>query len=128
MELLIRVSAAALCTLLLYLLLKKSNPELAALLSIAAALAFLAASLRYGSAFSELVSKLRGQFGLQDVYIRPLLKCLAAAIVSKLTADLCRDCQQSAAASAVELAGSVCAVGILMPLLTSMFDILGDLL
>ena len=128
MELLVRVSAAALCSLLLFLLLKKNNPELAALLSMAAVLVFFTASLRYSSAFSQLISKLRATFGLRDIYIRPLLKCLAAAIVSKLTADLCRDSQQTAAASAVELAGSLCAVGVLMPLLSSMFDMLGDLL
>lgn len=128
MELLLRVSAAAMCTLLLFLLLRKSNPELAALLSMAAVLVFLAASLRYGSAFSELLSGLRSRFGLRDVYIRPLFKCLAAAIVSRLTADLCRDSQQTAAASAVELAGSICAFGILMPLLTLMIDTLGELL
>ena len=125
MELVFRVSAAALSMLILIMLLKKSNPELSVLLSLTAVILMLFASLKSNGDFSELGNLLRSQFGLNESYIRPVIKCVAAAVVTKITADLCRDSSQSAAASAVELAGTLCAIGIMMPLLLTMLKMVG---
>ncbi len=124
MEPLLRVSAAAVLTLLACLLLRKTNPELAALLSIAAVALIALAALRLGGSLRELRELLGERFGLQESAVRPILKCLAAAVVTKLTADLCRDSSQSAAASAVELMGSLCALGLILPLLTTVLKML----
>ena len=124
MEPLLRVSAAAVFTLLACLLLRKTNPELAALLSIAAVALIALAALRLGGGLRELRELLGERFGLQESAVRPILKCLAAAVVTKLTADLCRDSSQSAAASAVELMGSLCALGLILPLLTTVLKML----
>lgn len=128
MELLFRVSAAAICALLVCLLLRRTNPELAALLSIAAVVMILLASLNLGSGLRELRGLLRDKFGLSETMIQPVIKCVAAAIVTRLTADLCKDSSQSAAASAVEIAGTLCALGIIMPLLMTMLRMVGGFL
>lgn len=119
MELLLRISAAALCALFAGLLIRRTNPELAALIALAAVVVLLLLSLKLAGGLDELRDMLRDSFGLSETSIRPVLKCVAAAIVTKLTADLCRDSSQSAAASAVELAGTLCALGVVMPLLIS---------
>lgn len=128
MELVFRISAAAVCALVIGLLLKRTNPELSALLSVAVMAMILLAALRLSSGFQELLGLLRSQFGLTETMIQPVLKCVAAAIVTKMTADLCRDASQTAAASAVEIAGTVCALGIIMPLLISMLKMAGGFL
>ena len=58
----------------------------------------------------------------------PLIKCCAAAIVAKLTADLCREASQGAAASAAELLGVLCALGAAMPLIGNMLSAIGEML
>lgn len=128
MELLFRVTAAAVCTLISCLLLRRTNPELASALSIAAVALILLASLGLSAGLKELKDLLRGRFGLSETMMQPVLKCVAAGIVSRLTADLCRDASQTAAASAVELAGTLCALGIIMPLLLTMLKMVGDYL
>ncbi len=128
MELMLRVSAAAVCALLCCLLLRRTNPELAASLSIAAVGMILLASLNLGSGLRDLRDALQERFQLSDTMIQPVLKCVAAGIVTRLTADLCKDASQNAAASAVELAGTFCALGIIMPLLLTMLKMVGEFL
>ncbi len=128
MALLLRVSAAALCALLLCLLLRRTNPELSALLSMTVCVGILFASLRLGTGLQELRELLRTRFGLSETYVQPVLKCVAAAVVTRLTAELCRDSSQAAAAAAVELAGTLCALGVILPLLVTMLKMLGDFL
>ena len=128
MGLMLRVSAAAICALFSCLLLRRTNPELAAALSIAAVVTILLASLSMSETLKEMKDMLRERFRLSDTMMQPVLKCVAAGIVTRLTADLCRDASQNAAASAVELAGTFCAFGIVMPLLMTMLKMVGGFL
>ena len=59
--------------------------------------------------------------------IAPIMKCLAIAIVTRIASELCKDSAQNAAAAAVELAGTVCAVSTVMPLLMSVLKMIGGL-
>lgn len=117
MDLLFRIAAAAVCALLCALLIRRTNPELAALVSVAAVVVVLFLALPLAEGIDELRSLMTESFGMNESTLRPLLKCVAASVVTKLTADHCRDASQAAAASAVELAGTLCALGIVMPLL-----------
>lgn len=128
MEQMLRIAAAAVCTLLVCLLLRKTNPELAALLSMAAVAVILMAAISMSEGLREMKALLQERFGLNETMLLPVFKCVAAAIVTRLTADLCKDASQTAAASAVELAGTLCALGLVLPLVMTMLKMLGDLL
>lgn len=128
MALLLRISAGTVCALMTILLLKRTNPELSSLLSLALVVLILFSSLGIGVGFQELRKCLSEQFGLDESYYLPVMKCCAAAVITRLTADQCRDSMQTAAASAVELAGLFCSLGILMPLLITTLKMLGGLL
>ena len=125
MEPMLRIAAAAVTAILAALLIRRTNPELAALVSIGAVLVLLFLSLQLGGTLAELRTLLRDEFSLSESYTLPLLKCVAAAVVTKLTADLCRDSAQAAAASAVELAGTLCTLGIIAPLLIGVLRMVG---
>ena len=128
MELLLRVTAAAVCGLISCLLFRRSNPELAAALSICTVVIILLAALRMSGGLRDLKETLQQKFELSETVMKPVLKCVAAGIVTRLTADLCRDSSQSAAAAAVELAGTLCALGVIMPLLNTMLTMVGGFL
>ena len=53
-----------------------------------------------------------------------LLRTLAAALVTRLCADLCKDGGSQALASAVEIAGAAAALAIAMPLLKAVIELL----
>ncbi len=110
------------------LLVRRTNPELGLALSVAAVCVVLLLSLTMLGALSTLRDTARRVYGVSEVYLLPVIKCCAAAILARLSADLCREASQSAAASAMELLGVLCALASAMPLLTSMLSVIGELL
>ena len=127
MELIFRAAAAALCAALIALLLKRTNPELSFLVSMTSVLVILLAAMGFVRGVRDLSDTLRTGFDVPDTLLLPVLKCTAIAVTSKLAADLCRDSAQGAAASSVEFAGTVCALGVIMPLLMSVLRLMGGL-
>ena len=128
MDILIKTCGLLLTAACSALLIRRSNPEISLLVSIAAVCAALSAAVLLLKPLGELRQIARTMYGAGDAYILPVLKCGAAAIVSKLCADICREASQNAAASAIELVGTLCALGAAMPLLRSMLDTIGELL
>lgn len=110
------------------LLIRKTNPEMSLALSILSVCCVLLLALPALSSLHELRETVRLLYGVSEVYLLPIFKCCACAIVSKLTADLCREASQIAAASAVELIGLFCSLGAAMPLLISMLTTIGEML
>ncbi|MBQ6403369.1 MAG: stage III sporulation protein AD [Oscillospiraceae bacterium] len=128
MELVLRAGALALCGAFVVLLLRRSAPELALPLSAAAVVVILTVTLGFLGGIRDLEKAAHDSFGVSDLYTQPMLKCLGIALVTRFAADLCRDASQSAAASAVELAGAACALGVVLPLLTGVLKTIGGLL
>ncbi len=123
MELLKLAALCAVC-LLPVVLLRKQTPEQALLLT-AAILAVAAA--RCLSLALPLLEEIRALFqlaGIEPAYLSILLRTLAAALVTRLCADLCKDGGSQALASAVETAGAVAALAIAMPLLKAVIELL----
>lgn len=110
------------------LMIRKSNPEMSLSLSAAALIAVFGVSLALLRPMRDVWEKAQTLYGLEDVYLLPLFKCCAAALVARFTADLCREASQNAAASAAELLGVICAIGTAMPLIGSMLGAIGEML
>ena len=141
MELLAKAAAAALTAAVVGLILKKNVPELGFVLTLtAAAMALLLAATR-----PELIGKLlltarvgqsvRGAVmlaadatGLSAAVLAPVMKCVGIGVLTRLTADLCADAGQSAAGSAVEICGAVCALVAALPLMESFFAMIDGML
>ena len=122
----VKVAAAAIMVSVLSLLLRRYNPELVLLLASVTAVGALFASLGWLDGLRELRTLLRSFLGENaETLIAPVAKSLAVTLLSRFAADLCRDASQSGLASAVELAGNLCCVGLTLPLLMSVLKILG---
>ena len=108
-------------------MLKKGSPELALLLALAAVAAVL---LFLAEALGELLDFLRevgAASGLSEDLFIPLYKTAGIALVGQLAVHLCRDAGESALASAVETAGTVCALLVSLPLLRAVLALLLEL-
>ena len=128
MELIVKAAALALTAALIGIVLRRTNPELSLLLSICTVVLIMGAALGFAKSFTELAQTVQRIFGVSETLIKPVLKCVAVALITKMTSDLCKDSSQAAAASAVELAGTVCALCIIMPLLMSMLTAIGGMI
>lgn len=128
MELVLRSAALALISAFAALLLRRAAPEMSLPLSAVTVVVILLAAAGFLRGLRDLSDTVRESFGVSDAYSLPMLKCLGVALITRVTADLCRDASQTAAASAVELAGAACALGVILPLLTGLLRTIGGLL
>ena len=128
MEIVFKASALLLVSALIGLLLRKNAPELALVLSFTAVLLVSVTALHLAVAFQELLELIQTMAGETSLFLLPILKCVLIGLLTKMAADLCRDVSQAAAASSLELLGTVCAVSISMPQIMSVLKAIGGLL
>lgn len=120
MEMIIKCAGLAICSCALTLLLKPINPEMSLLLSVSVIAAVFYLSTDALHVFVHIIDKIRNYTSDTEIYISPLLKCVGIAVVVKISGDICRDASQNAAATALEYAGAVCALGAAMPLIDTL--------
>lgn len=120
------MQAAGICVIgaLLALVLKKGSPELALLLTLAAGVTVM---LLLSSALEQLTTflqELADRGGMDQKLFIPLYKTVGIALVVKTGGNLCRDAGESALASVLETAGTVCALLVALPLLQTVLKTL----
>lgn len=121
---LLKLTGLCVTCLLPVTLLRRKTPEQALLLTMAILAAALAQCMRVGAPLLEEMRSLFRRAGIELTYVSILLRTLAAALVTRLGADLCKDGGSQALASAVETAGAVAALVIALPLLRAVVDLL----
>ena len=126
MELIYKAAAAALTAMFIGLILKRWNPELATALNLCTICLILMISMEFIAKLRDVVRTAKLLTDTSELYFSAVLKCLAISLVSKFSADLCKDAGQSALASTVEFAGTVCALCVMMPLLQSALQLIGE--
>ena len=128
MELLAKAAAAALTAAVVGLILKKNVPELGFVLTLTSAAMALLLAARVGQSVRGAVSLAADATGLSAAVLAPVMKCVGIGVLTRLTADLCADAGQSAAGSAVEICGAVCALVAALPLMESFFAMIDGML
>ena len=120
------MALCALCLLPVQLL-RRKTPELALLLIAAALVAVAGQVLVWVVPLLEELRELFEQAGVEGSYVDILLKTVAASLVSRFGADLCRDGGSQSLAGVVELAGTAAVMTILLPLLQAVVGMLLEL-
>ena len=117
----------AVCTVAA-IVIKRGSGEMALLLSLAVCCAVLAPVLGMASEAVEAMKSAAAAAELSPTIAEPVLKCVGLGVITRLSADICRDGGQSAVASAVETAGAVGAVCCALPLARMLLKMLEGLL
>lgn len=92
------------------------------MLSIAACVVVLGSA---AAVLSPLLSDIREIFvdsGLSDSYLSLIFKAAAISLITHITCELCRDCGESAIASAAEIWGKACLSLMSVPLIKSIME------
>ncbi len=66
--------------------------------------------------------------GLFELCMMVMLKAVGLTVLGELAARLCKDAGESALAYAVELGARAAVLGAAMPLLSKLFEFLGDIM
>lgn len=128
MEYIMKMTAVAITAAVFALVIRKNNPEMALLLGVMMSVLCL---VGLADVLTLLVQKVQQwQFNglIAREYFVPLLKCLGIAFVAQFGSAVCKDAGQSAAATGLELCGSVTAAWCLLPLIEHLFGLFEDML
>jgi len=128
MEILIKSAALAITAAVLCLVIKKSNPEMSVLLTLACVCVIMISALGLMRNLKELADTIKNMCGKDAGFIAPVLKCLAISVITKVSCELCKESSQNAAASALEITGTACALSVAMPSIMAMLKMIGGLL
>lgn len=123
----IKVAVLAVFGTVAALMIKRSNAEMAAVLSIAVCAVALYAVFSLVDPILELMGRAKEFAGLSGAVLSPVLKCVGIGLTSRIAADLCRDGGQGAVASTVELMGAVGGLYAALPLVSTLLDMLEEL-
>ena len=124
----VRLAAVAVTAVVLGAVLKKNTPELALLLILAAGLWMLWSMAQALGAVLELMGELAQQAGMSEALLEPVIKTVALAILTRLTAEVCRSAGEPGMAAFVETAGAVLALVVAVPLVRAVALLMGELL
>ena len=100
----VKICAVALLGVCAYVLLSHLKSDISFAVKIALTVLIGASALLLIAPFPEKIAEL-ASIGEQNAeYVSILLKAVGIAILAQITAEICRDCGEGAAASGVELA------------------------
>lgn len=119
------LQAAVLCIVgsILCLFLRKIEPPQAALLGLGVLALVLLSAMPEVGRIVQTAEKLFSQSGLEPGWFVILCKAAGAAYLTQIGADVCRDCGETSAASAVELCGRISLAGLALPLFVRLAEI-----
>lgn len=123
-----KASAVALAAAVISLVIKKNNPELSLLLSLCTVCVIMISSLGLLQCLKDIINTVKEIFSGKESFIMPVVKCLAISVVTRICAEICKEASQSAAAAAIELSGTVCALSVAAPLILTMLKMMGGML
>lgn len=116
----LKIFAVGIIGTLLYTLVKQYKPEYAPAVQTGTVLVIFIFAVSY---ISVIFSELKGfaeAYGIESGFIGAMVKALGVAVISQVTADLCRDNGNSSAGTKIEFAGRLLIITIILPILKSM--------
>ncbi len=110
------IAAVVVIAAFLAALLRRSHPEQAMAVALAAGIAALAALLGYVLPLLRDIRQMLQESGLSNEYTQILFKALGVCLVTQLAADACRDAGEPGMAAKAELAGKWMLLTLALPL------------
>lgn len=124
MEQMIQIAMLCVMTAMIVVVVRRGAPEFVMLLSIACVCIVMIFLMEPIRSLLRLLEELGDGGGISQQLFLPLYKTIGIAFVVKLGGDLCRDVGETALASAVDLAGSICALSVALPLLQTVLALI----
>ncbi len=126
MDILLKMIAGAVITVLLTATLRQWNRDVALLVSLTACIIFiLPAAERFQIIFSY-VEQLRDTVGLENSLFTPVLQVCGIGFLTQIAVHFCSDAGEHALGHALEICGTVVSLCAMLPLLETVFHLLLD--
>ncbi len=124
----LKLSAVAIIAALCTVVVKKNVQELGLVLALAAGVLILSQALGAIESIRDLLETLADTAGLAPAVLAPVIKTVGIAIVTHVSAEVCRDAKEGGIAAFLETAGAAGALFVALPLVRSVLDMVIGLL
>ena len=123
-----RIAVIAVSAVLCCAVLKKASPELGMVLALATGVLIILCVAGGLDEVRETANELVGRSGLEPELMVPVVKTLGIAVLTRITAEICRDAKEGGIAAFVELAGISLSLLIALPLMERALEEIGRML
>lgn len=123
-----KIVGIGLTAAVLAVLVKRYRAELGMLLSTVSSVLIFALLMPYIKSIIVMLTDLSAQTGIDARHIMIVIKIIGAAYITQLGAELCRDAGENAIATKVELGGKIIMVGLSMPIVYSLLDLVKNII
>lgn len=124
----LKLAAIAIVAAICAVVVKKNVQELGLVLALAAGVLILSQALGAIESIRDLLETLADTAGLSPAILAPVVKTVGIAIVTHVSAEVCRDAKEGGIAAFLETAGAACALLVTLPLVRSVLDMVVGLL
>ncbi|SBW03533.1 Stage III sporulation protein AD [uncultured Eubacteriales bacterium] len=124
----LKLAAVAIIAAICAVVVKKNVQELGLVLALAAGVILLSYALGAIQSVRDLLDMLADTAGLEPAVLAPVIKTVGIAIVTHVSAEVCRDAKEGGLASFLETAGAACALFVALPLVRAVLDMVMGLL
>ena len=124
----VKIAAIAVAAALCAVVVKKNVAELGMVLALCAGAIILSCSLGALEGVKELMDTLADTAGLSPAVLAPVVKSVGIAVLTRVSAELCRDAKEGGIAAFVETAGAAAALFVSLPLLKTVLSMVTGLL
>lgn len=124
----LQITAIGLLATVLIVILKTWKPEAAVSVSIITGVVIFMVLAGKLAAVVELLGEYAKRAKIDTLYVGVLLKIIGIAYIAEFGAELCRDAGETAVASKIELAGKVIIMLLAIPIVTSVLDLIIDIM
>ena len=124
----VKIAAIAVAAALCAVVVKKNVAELGMVLALCAGAIILSCSLGALEGVKELMDTLADTAGLSPAVLAPVVKTVGIAVLTRVSAELCRDANEGGIAAFVETAGAAAALLVSLPLLKTGLSMVTGLL
>jgi len=108
--------------------LKTQRPELAVQISIITGIVVFLMVASKLSAVIELLNGFTKKANIDITYMSTILKIIGIAYIAEFGAEVCKDAGEGAIASKIELAGKVIIIVLAAPIITSLLDLIVEIM
>lgn len=128
MEAVGKIAALAVAAALCALVVRQNAREIGLVLALLAGALILGQALEAVEAIWALLEELGERAGLSPAVLDPVIKTVGIGILTKISAEVCRDAKESGIAAFVETAGAALSLYVALPLIRAVLDTVSELL
>ena len=118
-----KILVLVIASLLVLMILKNIKSPAAYLVSVAVCILILIFSLTQLMPLVDFITELADKAGIDDSYLKIILKCIGICLLGEITSQLCRDMGEGSLAANVDFVGKASILLVALPMYSDIFNL-----